>query len=90
MYNNYNFLIELKSPIDTESSSAIPPDCKYQYTIIMGAVVASSEDIAKELIEEYFVENTNNTLVSCEIELINNVISGIQDYKVLRLHYDID
>lgn len=90
MYNNYNFLIELKSPIDTESSSAVPPDCKYQYIVIMGAVIASSEDIAKELIEEYFVENTNNILVSCEIELINTVISGIQDYKVLRLHYDVD
>lgn len=90
MYNNYNFLIELKSPIDTESSSTAPPDCKYQYIVIMGAVIASSEDIAKELIEEYFVENTNNILVSCEIELINTVISGIQDYKVLRLHYDVD
>lgn len=90
MYNNYNFLIELKSPIDTGFSSAVPPDCKYQYIVIMGAVIASSEDIAKELIEEYFVENTNNILVSCEIELINTVISGIQDYKVLRLHYDVD
>ena len=28
--------------------------------------------IAKELIEEYFVENTDNILVSCEIELINS------------------
>lgn len=90
MYNNYNFLIELKSPINAESPSAAPPDCKYQYIVIMGAVIASSEDIAKELIEEYFVENTNNILVSCEIELINSVISGIQDYKVLRLHYDVD
>ena len=59
----------------------------YQYTTITGTVIASDEDIAKELIEEYFVEGTDNIIDSCEVEFINAVMPGVQDYKFKGIVY---
>ncbi len=90
MYNCYNFWLKVKSKLEKTEDFLPPASFNYQHTTFTGSVVASNEDIARELIEEYFIENTDNVIESCELEFINSVMPGIQDYKVLRIHYDVD
>lgn len=87
MYNCYNFLLTVKSELKETEDSLPPADFNYQYTTITGTVIASDEDIAKELIEEYFVEGTDNIIDSCEVEFINAVMPGVQDYKFKGIVY---
>ena len=90
MYNCYNFWLKVKSKLEKTGDFLPPASFNYQHTTFTGSVVASNEDIAKELIEEYFIENTDNILESCELEFINPVIPGVQDYKVKSIYYTKD